>query len=84
MGLGGLTIAVQKALSLSTVEIPYLIDALLVLTAGVFTTLLAIYLAKFIRHTDVVVGEFRHPVKLNFFSSHINKPVASGRRLSDR
>jgi len=67
MGLCGLTIALEKALSLSAVEIPYLIDGLLMMTAGVFTALLATYLAKFVRHTDVVIGEFRHPVKLNFF-----------------
>jgi len=67
MGLSGLTIAIEKALSLSSADVPYLVNGLLFLTAGVFTLLLVTYLAKLIRHTDVVLEEFRHPVKLNFF-----------------
>lgn len=67
MGLSGLTIALQKAQSLNGQQVPYLVDGLLFTTAAVFTVLLFVYLAKLIKHTDTVIGEFHHPVKLNFF-----------------
>jgi len=67
MGLSGLTIAWQKALTLETVSVPYVSDVLLTVTAFVFTMLLGLYLFKLFRHTDAVTKELHNPVKLNFF-----------------
>ncbi len=67
MGLSGLTIAWEKAVSLGNLGLPALPRGLLLLTAAVFTVLAVLYTAKLIRYTGSVVSEFHHPVKLNFF-----------------
>jgi len=66
MGLAGLTIAWEKAQHLLGIDM-HLNGGLLVATVSTFVVLLALYAGKAIRHTDAVLRELRHPIKLNFF-----------------
>ncbi len=66
MGMAGLTIAWEKAqhvLNLSLGIDPWAIGV----TSALFGFLLLIYLTKISLYRQAVVGELRHPVKLNFF-----------------
>ncbi len=66
MGLSGLTIAWEKAQHVFNVDLginPWMAGA----TALVFTVLALLYLSKLVLHRQAVLGELRHPVKLNFF-----------------
>jgi tellurite resistance protein len=66
MGLSGLSIAWESAEH--TFKLPFRLDgALIPFTALVFIALLTLYLTKLIRHSDEVIKELNHPVKLNFF-----------------
>ncbi|MCF7985192.1 MAG: SLAC1 anion channel family protein [Thiohalocapsa sp.] len=66
MGLAGLTIAWEKAQHIFGVDL-HINLWLAGITAGVFVTLAAIYAFKLVLHGSAVLGELRHPVKLNFF-----------------
>jgi tellurite resistance protein len=66
MGLAGLAIAWEKAQSSLGLGLPLALP-LVGLTAAVFLAVLALYLAKLVRHPAAVVQELRHPVKLSFF-----------------
>jgi tellurite resistance protein len=66
MGLCGLTIAWEKAQHIYGVDLQ-LNNWLVGISATVFVTLALLYFAKLLLYTDAVVGELRHPVKLNFF-----------------
>jgi tellurite resistance protein len=66
MGLSGLTIAWEKAQHVFAVDLginPWMAGA----TSLVFIVLAIIYATKLILHRQAVLGELRHPVKLNFF-----------------
>ena len=66
MGLCGLTIAWEKAQHVFGTDLqinPWLAGT----SAIVFVVLALLYLAKLLLHTSAVLGELRHPVKLNFF-----------------
>ncbi|MFV9614759.1 MAG: SLAC1 anion channel family protein, partial [Gammaproteobacteria bacterium] len=66
MGLAGLTIAWQKAQH--TFDVDLSINLLLVsLTSGAFVLLLLLYIAKYVTNHDLVLKEFKNPVKLHFF-----------------
>jgi len=66
MGLSGLTIAWEKAQHVFAVDLhinPWLAGA----SALVFATLVGVYGSKLLLYRGAVLGELRHPVKLNFF-----------------
>jgi len=66
MGLSGLTIAWEKAQHVFAVDLhidPWMAGV----STAVFAALLVIYLGKIVLYRGAVVGELRHPVKLNFF-----------------
>ncbi len=66
MGIAGLAIAWEKAQHLAGVDLR--INGLMVgITTLVFGVLMVLYLAKLVRFRAAVIGELRHPVKLNFF-----------------
>lgn len=66
MGLAGFTIAWERAAEIFAPG-SSATDVLALITAAVFTLLLAAYMLKLARHPAAVNQEFRHPVKLNFF-----------------
>jgi len=68
MGLSGLTIAWQKAAEwLGT---PHSINLILVyLDSAVFTVVTLTYLIKLLRYPRAVKNEWKHPVRINFFSA---------------
>jgi len=66
MGLSGLTIAWEKAQHVFGLNLyinPWLAGA----STLVFATLVGVYGSKLLLHRSAVLGELRHPVKLNFF-----------------
>jgi tellurite resistance protein len=66
MGLTGLTIAWEKAQHVFGVDLH--INAWLAgASAAVFVVLLLLYASKLVLYGQAVLGELRHPVKLNFF-----------------
>jgi tellurite resistance protein len=64
--LAGFAIALQKAAILFPVA-PICGAILLVVAAGLFVLLLALYVTKSVRYWSAVRAEFLHPVKLAFF-----------------
>ncbi len=66
MGLAGLAIAWHKAQMVFSLPID-LGTPLLMLAAGIFCVLLALYLTKLVRHRAAVAAELGHPIHLNFF-----------------
>ena len=66
MGLAGLAIAWHKAQTVFALPID-LGTPLLMLAAGTFCVLLALYLTKLVRHRAAVAAELGHPIHLNFF-----------------
>ncbi|MDH0865085.1 SLAC1 anion channel family protein [Mitsuaria sp. GD03876] len=68
MGLSGLAMAWRLAPATFGVS-PWVGEAIGALAVGVFLLLAAGYLAKFAKHRDAVLDEFRHPVAGNFFGT---------------
>lgn len=66
MGLAGLTIAWEKAQHLGAIDLD-ISPVLVTITVLVFGLLSVVYAVKYVRHRGMVLQEFRHPVKLNFF-----------------
>jgi tellurite resistance protein len=66
MGLTGLAIAWHKAQMVFALPID-LGTPILILAAGTFCVLLALYLTKLVRHRAAVAAELGHPIHLNFF-----------------
>ncbi|MEZ5650496.1 MAG: SLAC1 anion channel family protein [Burkholderiaceae bacterium] len=66
MGLGGLSVAWQKAQQLAGADL-HINTALATCTAAVFVVLAFFYLSKLARFRAAVLAELDHPVKLNFF-----------------
>ncbi len=66
LGLLGFTIANQKAVEI--LHLPYNISTILIwFSVGVFSLLLLVFLMKLIKHTSVVIDDYNHPIKMNFF-----------------
>ncbi len=66
LGLLGFTIANQKAVEI--LHLPYNISSIMIwFSAGVFSLLLLVFLLKLIKHTSVVIEDYNHPIKMNFF-----------------
>jgi tellurite resistance protein len=66
LGLGGTTIAVQRAESI--LELPFTFGIyLLGLTLLLFVAISGIYLYKLVRYPAEVKHELAHPIKINFF-----------------
>ena len=65
MGLTGLAIAWHKAQSVFSLSVD-LGTPILVLAAGLFAILLALYLTKLVRYRAAVKAELGHPIHLNF------------------
>jgi len=66
MGLTGLTIAWEKAQHVFATDLhinPWMAG----ISASVFAVLALLYVSKLALHRGAVLGELRHPVKLNFF-----------------
>ncbi|MGQ9660540.1 MAG: SLAC1 anion channel family protein [Thermochromatium sp.] len=66
MGLAGLSIGWEKVQSLLNLDLgltPWLLGA----TSGLFGLLVLLYTLKLLLYRASVVGELRHPVKINFF-----------------
>ncbi len=66
MGLGGLGLAWRSASDVFAVP-TFIGEAMLLVAAGVFVAVTGLYAAKAIRFPAAAVGEFRHPVAVNFF-----------------
>lgn len=66
MGMLGLTLVWEKASHVlgMPVGIGY---SLLVASAVLFALIVLTYASKIIRHTDAVLAEFNHPIKMSFF-----------------
>ncbi len=64
MGLGGLTLALRAG---TGAVMPVLWQAMLALTAVVFLAIVAVYLAKALRHPGQVAAEWAHPARMAFF-----------------
>lgn len=71
LGMAGFSLAVQRTADpdgqrlVPALEVPA--SLLLALTACLFVLVSLIYTMKAIRYPQAVVGEFNHPVKINFF-----------------
>ncbi|MCU0840589.1 MAG: SLAC1 anion channel family protein [Thiobacillaceae bacterium] len=65
MGLGGLTIAWQRAEALLSLPIR-ISPALLGACTGLFLLIASVYSAKVIRYREAVAGEWAHPIRMNF------------------
>jgi len=66
MGLSGLTISLQKAISIFGLS-PIIPLIFLYLSVAIFVILSLIYLLKILLSYHEFVTEFNHPVKINFF-----------------
>ena len=68
MGISGLTIALQK--STEFLGFPAIIGQTMMYVAmGLFTVISLIYLTKLLRYPKAVLAEWKHPVRINFFSA---------------
>ncbi len=68
MGISGLTIALQK--STEFLGLPAIIGQTMMYVAlGLFTLISLIYLTKLLRYPKAVLAEWKHPVRINFFSA---------------
>ncbi len=66
LGLLGFTIANQKAVEI--LHLSYNISSILIwFSVGVFSLLLLVFLMKLMKHTSVVIEDYNHPIKMNFF-----------------
>jgi len=68
MGLGGITIAWQKAAEMLGTP-HYIGQYLLYAETAVFAILSLTYLVKFLRYPGEVIEEWHHPVRINFFAA---------------
>lgn len=66
MGMGGLTLAWKKAAEVLAMT-PLVWQVLLIITAVLLATLAISYLLKMRRHSQQVIDEFNHPIKISFF-----------------
>jgi len=68
MGISGLTIAYQKAAEF--IGFPHAIgNTMMYIALGLFAIISLIYLIKFLRYPQAVIHEWKHPVRINFFSA---------------
>lgn len=68
MGMGGLTIAYQKAAQ--WIGFPHIIGtSLMYITTLTFILVSAIYIVKYFKYTEAVKKEFAHPIRVNFFAA---------------
>ncbi len=68
MGISGLTIAYQKAAEF--IGFPHVIGHTMMYVAlGIFASVSLIYLVKLISYPKAVLNEWKHPVRINFFSA---------------
>lgn len=66
LGLLGFTIANQKAVEI--LHLPYKISSIMIwFSVGVFSILLITFLMKFIKYPSIVIDDYNHPIKMNFF-----------------
>jgi tellurite resistance protein len=66
LGLLGFTIANQKAVEI--LHLPYKISSIMIwLSVGIFSLLLIVLITKLIKYTSVVIEDYNHPIKMNFF-----------------
>jgi len=66
MGFGGLGLAWNKATEMYALNAS-ISTVILTLTCVVFALLIALFIAKLIRHPQAVLAEWQSPIKLNFF-----------------
>ena len=68
MGISGLTIAYQKAAEF--IGFPHIIgNAMMYIALGLFAIISLIYIIKLIKYPKAVMNEWKHPVRINFFSA---------------
>ena len=68
MGISGLTIAYQKAAEF--IGFPHAIGNIMMYIAlGLFAIISLVYIAKLIKYPQAVMNEWKHPVRINFFSA---------------
>jgi tellurite resistance protein len=68
MGISGLTIAYQKAAEF--IGFPHAIgNAMMYIALSLFAIISLIYLTKLIKYPKAVMNEWKHPVRINFFSA---------------
>jgi tellurite resistance protein len=68
MGISGLTIAYQKAVEF--LGFPQSVaNALMYTSLGLFTIVSLVYIIKLISYPKAVANEWKHPVRINFFSA---------------
>ena len=68
MGLAGLTLVFEKISHVF--YLPSIISTLMILlTLGVYTTVLFTYGKKILKHKEEVLKEFAHPIRINFFAA---------------
>ncbi len=68
MGISGLTIAYQKAAEF--IGFPHAIgNIMMYVSLGLFATISLIYITKLIKYPKAVMNEWKHPVRINFFSA---------------
>jgi len=68
MGMSGLTIAYQK--SVEFLGFPHSIgNTLMYVALGLFAIVSLVYLIKMVKYPKAVANEWKHPVRINFFSA---------------
>jgi len=68
MGVSGLTIAYQKAVEF--LGFPHIAGTVLMYIAlGLFAIISLVYIIKLIKYPKAVANEWKHPVRINFFSA---------------
>ncbi len=68
MGISGLTIAYQKAVEF--LGFPHIIgNTLMYVALGLFAIISLIYIIKLFTYPKAVANEWKHPVRINFFSA---------------
>ncbi len=68
MGISGLTIAYQKAAEF--IGFPHIIGSVMMYIAlALFIVIALVYIIKFIKYPKAVSNEWKHPVRINFFSA---------------
>lgn len=68
MGISGLTIALQK--SSEFLGLPVAIgNTMMYVALALFTVISVVYIVKILRYPKAVANEWKHPVRINFFSA---------------
>jgi len=68
MGISGLTIAYQKAAEF--IGFPHAIgNTMMYIALTLFTVISLIYIVKLLKYPKAVMNEWKHPVRINFFSA---------------